>query len=75
MSDTFAVIPLKLGSMETGGVYVDFGGSLQDNKRQYFGPVNIERLRIKLYDDKGRILNLNGNDWAVTLISECLYQY
>lgn len=75
MSDTFAVIPLKLGGMSTGGLYVDFGGSLQDNKRQYFGPVNISRLRIKLYDDKGRILNLNGNDWSITLISESLYQY
>jgi hypothetical protein len=75
VSDTFAVIPLKIGSMSLGDVYVDFGGSLQDNKRDYFGPVNIVRLRIKLLDDRGNVVNLNGNDWSITLISESLYQY
>jgi hypothetical protein len=61
--------------MKTGDVYVEFGGSLQDNKRTYFGPVNITRLRLKLLDDKGNILNLNGGNWCVTLMSENLYQY
>ena len=75
VSDTFAILPIKLGSMKMGDVNVEFGGSLQDNKRIYFGPVNISRLRIKLLDDRGNVLNLNGCDWCVTLISENLYQY
>ena len=74
-TDTFALIPVKGGGLSTGNVYVEFGGSLQDNKRVYFGPVNIERMRITLYDDKGNVLNLNGGDWSVTLMSENLYQY
>jgi hypothetical protein len=74
-SDTFALIPIKHGGYNTGDVYVEFGGSLQDNKRIYFGPVNIERMRVKLMDDKGNIVNMNGADWSVTLISENLYQY
>ena len=74
-SDTFALIPIKHGGYTTGDVYVEFGGSLQDNKRIYFGPVNIERMRVKLMDDKGNIVNMNGADWSVTLISENLYQY
>jgi hypothetical protein len=37
--------------------------------------VNIERLRIKLLDENGNILNLNGADWSVTIIAEVLYQY
>ena len=73
--DTFALIPIKHTGMRTGETIVEFGGSLQDNKRTYFGPVNIERLHIKLLDDKGNVLNLNGADWSVTLISENLYQY
>ena len=74
--DTFAIIPIKRSNNAiTGDTYVEFGGSLQDNKRTYFGPVNIERLRVKLLDDKGNILNLNGCDWSITLISENLYQY
>lgn len=75
VSDTFAILPIKLGNMKTGDVNTEFGGSMQDNKRIYFGPVNISRLRIKLLDDRGNIVNLNGCDWCVTLISENLYQY
>jgi hypothetical protein len=74
-TDVFSPIPIKVGSSPLGTLIVDFGGSLQDNKKTYFGPVNIERMRVKLLDDKGNILNLNGNDWCVTLICECLYQY
>jgi len=74
-SDTFALIPIKHGGYNTGDLYIEFGGSLQDNKRIYFGPVNIERMRVKLMDDKGNIVNMNGADWSVTLISDNLYQY
>jgi hypothetical protein len=77
-SDIFALLPVKLNNSEvtsTGTYFVEFSGSLQENKRVYFGPVNIERMRIKLLDDKGNILNLNGADWSVTLICELLYQY
>jgi hypothetical protein len=73
--DTFALIPIKHSGLRTGETIVEFGGTLQDNKRVYFGPVNIERMHVKLLDDKGNVLNLNGSDWSVTLISENLYQY
>jgi len=73
-TDVFAVIPVKSG-MPPGSMYVDFGGSLQSFKRNYFGPVNIDRLQIKLLDDRGNILNLNGAEWSVTIIAEILYQY
>ena len=75
-SDILGVIPVKTSAgVPTGSLLVEFSGSLQDNVRTYFGPVNIERMAIKLLDDKGNILNLNGNDWCVTLVCECLYQY
>lgn len=74
-SDTFALIPIKHSGMNTGDMYVEFSGSLQDSKRIYFGPVDIDRLRIKLLDDKGFLVDLNGSDWCVTIISENLYQY
>lgn len=73
-TDVFAIIPVK-GGLSLGDLYVEMSGSLQDLKRTYFGPVDIERLRIKLLDDKGNILNLNGCDWSIILISENLYQY
>lgn len=74
-SDTFSLIPIKYNGLNVGDMYVDFSGSLQDNPRIYFGPVNIDRLRIRLVDDMGRTVNLHGVDWAITLISENLYQY
>lgn len=75
-SDILAIIPVKTSvGVPTGSLLVEFSGSLQDNTRTYFGPVNIERMAVKLLDDKGNILNLNGNDWCITLIAECLYQY
>jgi hypothetical protein len=73
-SDTFALLPIKHGD-SSGGMVVEFSGALKDNKRIYFGPVDIERLHVQLYDDKGNILNLNGSDWSMTIIVDILYQY
>ena len=74
--DILAVIPIKTSvGMPTGNLLVEFSGAIQENKRVYFGPVDIDRMAVKLLDDKGNILNLNGTDWACTLICECLYQY
>lgn len=74
-SDTFALLPIKHSGMKTGDMYVDFSGSLQDNKRIYFGPVDIDRIHIKLIDDRGYTVDLHGSEWCITLISENLYQY
>ena len=75
-SDILAIVPIKTSvGVPTGSLLVEFSGSLQDSSRTYFGPVNIERMAVKLLDDKGNVLNLNGNDWCATLVCECLYQY
>jgi len=74
-SDILAMIPIKTSGVSTGTILVEFSGSLQDNIRNYFGPVDIDRMSVKLLDDKGNVVNLNGTDWCVTLICECLYQY
>lgn len=73
--DILSILPIKSTGASTGSMLIEFSGSLQDNTRTYFGPVNIDKMRVKLLDDKGNVLNLNGCDWCVTLICECLYQY
>ena len=59
------------------GVYTsssDPGLSTQLNRtREYFGPVDIQRLQISLYDEYGRIIDLNNMDWSITLAFELLY--
>lgn len=44
-----------------------------NREKRYFGPVNIQKLRITLYDDLGRILELNNMDWSLELAFECVY--
>ena len=73
--DILAILPIKTSNLSTGSMISEMSGSLQENIRVYFGPVNIERMKVKLLDDKGNIINLNGLDWCITLICECLYQY
>jgi hypothetical protein len=48
---------------------------LHYNKLTMNRDFDYENNNIGLLDDKGNIINLNGMDWSVTLISENLYQY
>ena len=74
-TDVLALIPVKTYSLQSGQPYTEFGSSMQINERVYFGPVNIERMKVQLVDDKGNILNLHGNDWCFTLATTHLYEY
>ena len=44
-----------------------------NRQKRFFGPVMIQKLRVTLYDDFGRILDLNNMDWALELAFECVY--
>ena len=74
-TDVLAVIPLKVGGLSFGDKYIEFGSSLLQNERVYFGPVNSSRMRVTLRDDKGNVVNLNGADWSFSLISTHLYEF
>lgn len=41
--------------------------------RKYFGPVDIQKLRIRVYDDHGRILNMNNSNFSFCLDFKMLY--
>ena len=73
-SDVFGVIPMKLSGRSPGESIVEFGGTLQNQERQYFGPVNIQRLSIKLVSDRGNVVDLNNANWSFSLICEQLYK-
>lgn len=74
-SNLMALIPVKPNGLKFGGMLVENANSLTFNIRNYFGPVDIERLEVKLYDDKGRLVDLNGSDWSFSIITTQLYQY
>jgi hypothetical protein len=74
-TDIFALIPVKKAGLKTGDVLVEYTGTIQENKRVYFGPVDIDRIRLRLLDDRGNNVDLHGVDWCITLLAEILYQY
>jgi len=58
----------------------NYFSSLQENDftiitepRQYFGPVDIQRFKIQMYDEFGRILNLNNANYSFCLDFKLLY--
>ena len=48
-SDTMAIISVDTNKLTFGGYIIEDGSTLQVNKRVYFGPVNIDRFRVKLF--------------------------
>ena len=74
VKDIFGLIPIKTSGMKPGDTYVEFGGTLQNQDRIYFGPVNIHRMGIKLMNDRGDIVDLNGANWSLQFVCEQLYQ-
>jgi hypothetical protein len=73
-NDVLAVIPLT-SNVEYGQMILRYGVDLSVNKRVYFGPVDIDRLHVKLLDDNGIPINLNGSDWSFSFNVNYLYQY
>jgi hypothetical protein len=41
--------------------------------REYFGPTDINKLKISLLDEYGRPFTLNNMDWSFILSFECFY--
>ena len=77
-SNYFAKIPLKISRNWNNNYsvpFIEFTGQIQKNKREYFGPINIKKMRVTLLDDKGNILNINGLDWSFSLQTTHVYQY
>ena len=74
VKDIFGLIPMKTSGLSNGAVYVEFGGTLQNQDRTYFGPVNIHRMSIKLMNERGDVVDLNNANWSFSLMCEQLYQ-
>jgi len=74
-SDILAILPIDINLNTRTQPYTVFGANLLFNERRYYGPVNINKLKIRLVDDRGFTVNLNGADWNMSLLVNELYQY
>ena len=71
-----ARLNIKAAINGAGAYGVVSGESLSTSltfSREYFGPVDIQRMRITLVDEFGRVLDLNNMDWSFALMFECVY--
>jgi len=74
-TNVLALLPLRgVNSLSPGKMLID-DFNLDDAERVYFGPVDLERFRVRLVDDQGYTVNLNGNNWSFTMAITSLYQY
>ena len=48
-------------------------GDLEFRIRDYFGPVTIDRLNIKLIDEEGNVVDINETDYNLTLRFDSLH--
>lgn len=70
-SDILAKIPLTNGKLS---VIIDDNKNPLTKTRKYNGPVNINKLHIKILDKFGEIIDLNNMDFSFTLELELLYE-
>ena len=68
--DILARISLKGGAFS---VVMENDFHLLTEPRIYFGPVDISKLRIQLFDDLGRHLNTNHTDYSFVLLFKMVY--
>ena len=73
LNNVLAIIPFESKSLVWGTSL--FFSDKNKYSRDYHGPVDIHKLTVKIYDDKGYLLNLNGQNWSMTLLSNHLYKY
>lgn len=74
-ANILGVLPVASYDVEWGRNIVVSSSQMMTNKRVYFGPVSLNKFNVKLIDDIGNIVNLNGRDWSFTATAVSLYQY
>lgn len=49
------------------------GLNIITNKRHYFGPINLRKIKIQLINEYGTVVNLNNQDFSFSINIECSY--
>jgi hypothetical protein len=73
LSKITTISPSSSGAAATIAIDTAFDESFSLKKREYFGPVNIQKLHIQILDPYGRVINLNNMDISFSLHLASLY--
>ncbi len=67
-SDVLAIIPVDVNGLQFA--YSSFSYvSNNSSVRKYCGKVDIDRMRVRLFNERGQLVNLNGANWSLVLKS------
>ena len=73
-NDTSILAKLSMNSFAGESDFNYYSGSVQLGfMRNYIGPVNVRRIKIRLLDQMGRVIDLNNIDYSFTLKFEQVY--
>ena len=61
------------GSVDSFGLFIGNEFNMITEPRKYFGPVDIQKLHIQVYDDMGRVVDLNGANFSFCLMFKVIY--
>lgn len=68
-----ARLPQYSSSNLSNAMLSDDINDLATTERNYFGPIHIQKLKIQLLDEFGRIVSLNNRDFSLALEFDCIY--
>jgi hypothetical protein len=78
--DNIFISPFKYSSVANQNILARISSTTHNTnniinpERVYFGPTNINKLEIKLYDEYGRLVEMNNSDYSFVLELELLYE-
>ena len=74
-SNVLALCPVPQQGSMLGEILTLTGTGVNSTAREYFGPVDLQKIHVKLLDNAGNYVNLQGRDWSMSLVITQLYQY
>ena len=70
LQNSLGLVQLEAGEYVAKTLFTD-----NTSPKVYLGPVDIERVNVRVLDENGEILDLNGVEWSMTISVKQLYQY
>lgn len=65
-NNILSIVPIDFNSLIVNQM-ISFDVSTVKSNRVYANPIMIDRLKVRILDDQGYELKLNGNDWGFSL--------
>ena len=74
-SNVLALCPVPGKQGTFGEILTLTGTGVNSTERAYFGPIDLQKIHVKLLDNAGNYVDLQGRNWSMSLIVTQLYQY